>query len=62
MRPNITALERAFELAKTGRYASSSEIKQVLTREGYGTSQIMGPTLMRQLREIIAAHRESPDT
>ena len=56
-----TTLERAFELAKSGRYATSGEIKQVLNREGYAASQITGPMLMRQLREILAASRETPE-
>lgn len=58
MKLNTTAMERAFELAKTGTYASCSEIKLVLTREGYGAEQIQGPALLRQLRSIIAASRE----
>lgn len=57
MNPNKTTLERAFELAKSGRYTTNGEIKQVLAREGYAASQITGPALMRQLREILAASR-----
>lgn len=58
MKLNTTAMERAFELAKTGIYSSCSEIKLILTREGYGAEQIQGPALLRQLRSIIAASRE----
>ncbi|SDH21767.1 hypothetical protein [Pelagibacterium luteolum] len=51
---NITALERAFELAKSGRYQTNSEIKKVLKSEGYSTAQVTGTVLMRQLRELMA--------
>jgi hypothetical protein len=50
---NITALERAFQLAKTGTYPTVQDIKQKLKSEGYAQNQISGPTLYRQLREII---------
>ena len=61
MDANKTALERAFELAKSGRYATSGDIKQVLNREGYAVSQITGPMLMRQLRKILVASREASE-
>lgn len=57
MKPNVTALERAFELAKSGQYASSTEIKAKLNREGYSSDQVTGATLMRQLRLAIAIAR-----
>lgn len=57
MNPNRTALERAFELAASGRFSTGSEIKQVLIKEGYSVAQITGPTLMRQLRKMIEDHR-----
>ncbi|WP_189426974.1 hypothetical protein [Devosia pacifica] len=57
MDPNKTTLERAFELAKSGRYTTNGEIKQVLAQEGYTASQITGPALMRQLRQILIDSR-----
>lgn len=49
-----TALERAFELAKTGDYATVSEVTKQLKSEGFAVSQITGPSLSRQLRELCA--------
>lgn len=48
-----TSLERAFELAKTGKYANTAEIKRRLSSEGYDQNQITGSTLQKQLRELI---------
>ena len=53
MTPNTTPLERAFELAKSGRCRTTEDIFVVLKREGYPTEQIVGPWLLRQLRMII---------
>ncbi|MDV3251703.1 hypothetical protein DevBK_10200 [Devosia sp. BK] len=55
MKPNITALERAFELAKSGKFASVTEVKQAIAREGYSASQLEGPMLARQLRALVKA-------
>lgn len=59
MKPHMTALERAFELAKSGRFCSVSEIKSVVSREGYPTRQMEGPMLSRQLRALVKAHRRT---
>ena len=53
MDPNQTSLERAFYLARTGRFASVTEIKLTLSSEGYGTSAIVGRVLNAQLRKLI---------
>jgi len=58
MEPHKTAIERAFELAKSGSCVTNSEIKQALRSEGYGEAQITGPALMRQLRAIMDANRK----
>jgi hypothetical protein len=52
-----TPLERAFELARSGKYSSASDIRRALSAEGYSHVQIEGPTLMRQLRELMRAAR-----
>lgn len=51
-------MERAFELAESGRLHSVTEIKRTLEREGYSSAQLLGSTLMRQLRTIIHAARQ----
>lgn len=60
MGPNVTAVERAFQLAKTGRYASVGSIKLQLKDEGYSSHQIEGRVLHRQLAEIIRAKSPKP--
>jgi hypothetical protein len=46
-------LERAFELARTGRYSSVQAIKRQLFDEGYSTHQIAKSSVFVQLNEII---------
>jgi hypothetical protein len=47
------AVERAFQIADSGRVATVREIKRVLTDESYLAYEISGPTLSRQLGERI---------
>jgi hypothetical protein len=57
----VTALERAFELARSGRCASVADIKKQLKSEGYSITQITGRVLSKQLDTLIKAARgESP--
>ena len=61
MIPGITPIERAFELAKSGRCRTMAEIVTSLKAEGYATDQIdHGPGLRRQLQSMIkeAGRRE----
>ena len=55
MDKNKTALERAFELARSGRYPSVELIRRAISAEGYFQNQIEGRELSRQLRALIAA-------
>ena len=52
-----TVLERAFELAKAGGFQKIRELRRRLQEEGYNSSQIEGPALLQQLREISKAAR-----
>ena len=54
----MTALERAFQLARSGEVLGLSEIVGALRREGYSTDQMQGRTLRRQLTDLIQAARE----
>jgi hypothetical protein len=54
----ITALERAFQLAKSGAFTSVDAIKQQLRGEKLPVDQIYGKTLMKQLNELIKAARK----
>src|SRR5262245_54454905 len=59
MRPS--SLERAFELARSGKCASMDEVRWRLRAEGYSTEQLIGPVLMQQLRELLQAAKVEPD-
>ena len=57
MNQRMTALERAFELARSGRVSTVSEITMSLSRDGYSANQLDGPSLRRQLTGLIRARR-----
>jgi hypothetical protein len=56
----VSALERAFQLARFGRLATIDGIKKQLKQEGYSvSSEYDGSSLRSQLRELIkTAHLE----
>ena len=57
-----TCIERAFELANSGACGSVYRIERQLLREGYYIEQIAGPTIRRQLRELLTkAPQHAPD-
>jgi hypothetical protein len=58
MDQKMTALERAFQLARSGSVAGLAEIISTLNREGYSGSQIEGRLLKRQLADLIKAARK----
>ena len=58
MDPNKTALERAFELAASGKYSKVYEVRRALRAEGYPDEALTGPTLVAQLRALIARAKE----
>ena len=63
MDQKMTALERAFQLARSGRVAGLTEIVTSLNREEYSSNQIEGRLLKRQLADLIkAARKESMDS
>jgi hypothetical protein len=53
----ITALERAFQLARSGSCASVGDIKRRLIAERYSFSQVTGRVLFKQLEALIKADR-----
>jgi hypothetical protein len=57
MDPNVTALERAFQLAKSGDRASVAELRKRLKADGYPLTHIMGRTLWKQLDVLIKEAR-----
>jgi hypothetical protein len=58
MDQKMTALERAFQLARSGSVAGVAEIATSLSREGYYANQIEGPVLKRQLSSLIKVARK----
>jgi hypothetical protein len=52
-----TALERAFQLAKSGAFTSVRAIKQQLGAEGLSAAQVTGRELTKQLNALIEAAR-----
>jgi hypothetical protein len=55
---SVTALERAFQLARDGTCGSVPLIKKRLKAEGYSTGQISGMALSRQLNALIKMAQE----
>ena len=58
-------LSRAFELADSGKYARVSEIRAVMTHEGFSLrelSQLSGRHLSRQLKARISAANPKTQT
>ena len=52
MKPNVNAIERAFELARTGNCVTLDEIRRCLRAEGY-LDLVVGRHLSAQLRQLI---------
>ena len=57
--PDITPLERAFQLARSGRCKTTADIQLRLKAEGYSTHKVIGPTLLKQLRAVMD-HKSCP--
>lgn len=54
----VTALERAFQIAKSGNCASVADLKKQLRAEGYSIAQVTGRVLSKQLDDLIKAARQ----
>ncbi len=54
-----TAMERAYELARSGDCATVADIKARLRAEGLAEDQIFGPKLLADLRGLCNAAREA---
>ena len=62
MKLGRNALERAFELARSGEARTVSEIKKKLKSEGYSLADFVGRQLSRQLRAIIEGRTDQAST
>lgn len=54
---NVTALERAFQLARSEECASLTELRKRLKAEGYSDIAITGRALSKQLVALIKMAR-----
>jgi hypothetical protein len=62
VKPNVSALERAFQLAKSGLMSNVADIRVTLKREGYDAQgDLVGRSLKSQLRDLIKAARLDTD-
>ena len=53
MDPNLTAIERAFQAAKSGEAESMDDILRLLKKEGYQVQYVDGLSVRRQLRGLM---------
>ena len=53
MEAKKSCLERAFEIARSGRAPNLPYLLNQLKAEGYGPDQIYGPVLKKQLSDLI---------
>ena len=58
MVPGKSTLERAFELARSGRFDNVSQLKAAVIAEGYDRYQLEGAALSRQLSSLIRSATE----
>lgn len=58
MEPRKTAIERAFELARSGECSTIEQIRRRLKAEGYYEHAIQGRSLYRQLKALIASSKD----
>ena len=61
MSSDMTTIERAFELARSGEFASVGEIKRRLKEERFDAveAHLQGPSISRQLKRLCDSARAS---
>jgi hypothetical protein len=58
----LTIIERAFELARSGKYTTVSELRDALQAKGFDPRRLQGPSLQKQLRQVCADAKKSGPT
>ena len=55
----VSLLERAFQIAKTGSAVTVDDVQRTLSREGYGSANqhLASPSLRKQLKALIGARQ-----
>jgi hypothetical protein len=58
--PQLTVIERAFEVAASGRVQSIQELRNALQKEGYADASVdtAGLAIKRQLKKAIRQSQE----
>jgi DNA-binding XRE family transcriptional regulator len=59
MQSNKTSLERAFELARSGKYQTIRELIRGLNSEGYSAEQVAGKQVRTQLSNLVRAANQA---
>lgn len=59
MKIRPTAIERAFELAASGKFQTTNDVRAKLRSEGFSLQPIQGRTLMSQLRALLKESERS---
>jgi hypothetical protein len=60
MDPNLAAVERALQLAKSGLYRTPVEVKTCLQQEGYFADAVGSSVLLMHLNLLIREARRTP--
>jgi hypothetical protein len=58
MQSDVSEIERAFQLARSGTVSNLDDIKRALNREGYIADKLQGRALFKQLNAAIRAGRQ----
>jgi hypothetical protein len=61
LQSNKTSLERAFELARSGKYRTIRELIRELSSEGYSAEQVEGKQVRTQLLRLVRAPKAEGD-
>jgi hypothetical protein len=61
LQSNKTTLERAFELARSGKYLTIRELIHELSSEGYSAEQVEGKQVRTQLLRLVRAPKAVGD-
>jgi hypothetical protein len=61
MHPRVSALERAFQIARSGQVSTTDDIRKILKGERYEANDFfVGPSLSSQLKELIKTAQLQP--
>ena len=56
---NVSVIERAFQIAKSGGCENVAAVVRALKKEGFSTTQVVGGSLTKQLTRLITEARRT---